>query len=266
MKTENIKIGDLVLFSYRILCVIYGLVALGSENVYVFGFSVDILNIFLVVYLLIHFLLLSIKDKPVVESIIGQLLDLAIVAAVLYIKKSLDFYTTAFFILLLLCKDYSSRLLYRLVFYIGLPALLYFCIPDFSLKIVLPFLFFWAFAYVNYQAFQVGKERRKLEGMIDEIFLSSNGKVYELYKSVMESIRQMNMLPIELDNIYCFRWDHNHFYLVNGTKFVWIYSIRESEINLAKIFKSKVCKNFDIEIDGNSFDNICFVIHPEKAD
>lgn len=266
MKTENIKIGDLVLFSYRILCVIYGLVALGSENVYVFGFSVDILNIFLVVYLLIHFLLLSIKDKPVVESIIGQLLDLAIVAAVLYIKKSLDFYTTAFFILLLLCKDYSSHLLYRLVFYIGLPALLYFCIPDFSLKIVLPFLFFWAFAYVNYQAFQVGKERRKLEGMIDEIFLSSNGKVYELYKSVMESIRQMNMLSIELDNIYCFRWDHNHFYLVNGTKFVWIYSIRESEINLAKIFKSKVCKNFDIEIEGNSFDNICFVIHPEKAD
>ena len=71
-------------------------------------------------------------------------------------------------------------------------------------------MFLWAFAYVNYQAFQVGKERRKLEGMIDDIFLSSNGKVYELYKNVIESIRRMDMLSIELENIYCFRKDNNN--------------------------------------------------------
>lgn len=266
MKTENIKLGDIVLLVYRLLCVTYGFVALDSKNICVFGFSVDILNIFLVVYLLIHFLLLFVKCKSVVKSIVGQVIDLSIVAAVIYINKDLDFYTISFFILLMICKDYSARLLYRLVFYIGLPALLYFSIPNFSLKIVLPFLFFWAFAYVNYQAFQVGKERRKLEGMIDDIFLNSNGKIYELYKNVIESIRRMNILPIQLDNIYCFRWDNNHFYLVNGTKFVWNYSIKESENNLAKIFESKVCKNFDIEIEGVPFDNICFVIHPDKAD
>lgn len=44
------------------------------------------------------------------------------------------------------------------------------------------------------------------------------------------------------------------------------YSIKESKINLAKILESKVYKNFNIEIEGNYFDNICFVIHPGKAD
>ena len=74
------------------------------------------------------------------------------------------------------------------------------------------------------------------------------------------------MLSIELENIYCFRKDNNNIYLVNGTKFIWNYSIKESEINLAKILESKVCKNFNIEIEGSSLENICFVIHPGKAD
>lgn len=265
MKTENIKLGDIVLLFYRLMCVTYGLAALNSNKVYVQGFSVDILNIFLIVFLLIHLLLFFVKCKSVVKSIIGQMIDLAIVAAVLFSQPHIDFYTVSFIVLLLICKDYSNPLSYRLILYIGLPFLLYF-FSDYSLKIVLPFLSFWAYAYVNYHAFQVGKERRKLVGMIDDIFLSSNGKVYELYKSVIESIRQMNILPIEIDNIYCFRWERNHFYLVNGTKFVWNYSIKESEINLAKIFESKVYKNLDIEIEGYSFDNICFIIHPEKAD
>lgn len=265
MKTENIKLGDVVLLFYRLLCVTYGLVVLGSKSVHIFGFSVDILNIFLLVYVFTHFLLFLVKCKRVVKSIIGQMIDLTIVAAVLFSQPHLDFYSFSFIVLLIICKDYSNPLLYRIIFYIGIPLLLYFYF-GYSLKIVLPFLFLWAFAYVNYQAFQVGKERRKLEGMIDDIFLSSNGKVYELYKNVIESIRRMDMLSIELENIYCFRKDNNNIYLVNGTKFIWNYSIKESELNLAKILESKVCKNFNIEIEGSSFENICFVIHPGKAD
>lgn len=265
MKTENIKLGDVVLLVYRLLFVTYGLVVLGPKCVHIFGFSVDILNIFLLVYVLAHLLLFLVKCKPAVKSIIGQIIDLAIVVAVFFSQPRFDFYMVSFIVLLLICKDYSNPLSYRIIIYIGIPFLLYFYF-NYSLKIVFPFLFFGAFAYVNYQAFQVGKERRKLEGMIDDIFLSSNGKVYELYKNVIESIRRMDILPIELENIYCFRWYNNNFYLVNGTKFVWNYSIKESEINLAKILESKVCKNFDIEIEGYSFDNICFVIHPGKAD
>lgn len=265
MKTENIKLGDIVLLFYRLLCVTYGLAVLDSNSVHIFGFSLDILNIFLLVYVLIHFLLFLVKCKPVVKSIIGQMIDLAIVAAVLFSQPHLDFYMVSFIVLLLICKDYSNPLSYRITFYIGIPLLLYFFF-NYSFKIVLPFLFFWIFDYVNYQVYQVGKERRKLEGMIDDVFLSSNGKVYELYKNVIGSIRRMDMLPIKLENIYCFRWDNNNFYLVNGTKFVWKYSIKESKVNLAKILESKVYKNFNIEIEGNYFDNICFVIHPGKAD
>ena len=172
MKTENIKLGDVVLLFYRLLCVTYGLVVLGSKSVHIFGFSVDILNIFLLVYVLTHFLLFLVKCKRVVKSIIGQMIDLTIVAAVLFSQPHLDFYSFSFIVLLLICKDYSNPLLYRIIFYIGIPLLLYFYF-GYSLKIVLPFLFLWAFAYVNYQAFQVGKERRKLEGMIDDIFLSN---------------------------------------------------------------------------------------------
>ena len=211
MKTENIKLGDIVLLFYRLLCVTYGLAVLDSNSVHIFGFSLDILNIFLLVYVLIHFLLFLVKCKPVVKSIIGQMIDLAIVAAVLFSQPHLDFYMVSFIVLLLICKDYSNPLSYRITFYIGIPLLLYFFF-NYSLKIVLPFLFFWIFDYVNYQVYQVGKERRKLEGMIDDIFLSSNGKVYELYKNVIGSIRRMDMLPIKLENIYCFRWDNNNYY------------------------------------------------------
>lgn len=100
MKTENIKLGDVVLLFYRLLCVTYGLVVLGSKSVHIFGFSVDILNIFLLVYVLTHFLLFLVKCKRVVKSIIGQMIDLTIVAAVLFSQPHLDFYSFSFIVLL----------------------------------------------------------------------------------------------------------------------------------------------------------------------
>lgn len=265
MKIDDYKFKEILLLAYRVLCALMGVLVLNPNIVSICGFHCLKTTFVFTIYIIFHFLLTIAKWNSSIKVISGQLIDLSIVATFLFTTNNFDIYLFSFVFLLLTCKDIVISLRYRLILYLGIPFLLYFHNPIYSIKIFLPFLFFFSIAYVNYKIFQMGKESRKLVGMIDDLFLSANGKVHELYKRTIESVSKMNLLSIKLKHIYCFRWENEHFYLVNGSRFVWSYNIKESKEKLTKIFGADIYNNLNIEIETSSFDNICFVVHPESV-
>lgn len=265
MKIENIKLGDVVLWTYRLIVAIYGIIVSKPIQINVFSQSINILWILLSIYIGFQFAIIFCFKNRTAKSIVGQLVDLSLVAGWLYINPEMDFYTVSFIVLLLLCADNTNRLSLRLILFIGIPLMLFLLYNDFSHKILIPFAFFFLFTYMNYQEFQIGRERQKIAEIIDDLFLKVGSKPYQLYRNLINVLVE-GSFKINIDDIYCFRWCKEHFYIVNGTKFVWNYNILESDVCLKKIFSSEFYPNFRIKINGNKEDNLCFVIHPNMDD
>ena len=261
MKSENIKLGDVVLLTYRLFAAVYGFIISKPIEVNVFGQNFDILWLFLLIYICLQILIIACFRNRSIKSIVGQLVDLTLVVGWNCINPQIDFYAVSFFILLLLCADNTNKLSLRLPIFIGLPVILSVLNHEYSLKILWPFSFFLLFAYINYKVFQIGREKQKIEEMIDDLFLKVGSKPYQLYQNLIQMLKKASY-KIFIDDIYCFRWSKGHFYIVNGTKFVWSYKILESDVALKKIFESEVYQNFKIEIGGYKEDNLCFVVHP----
>lgn len=261
MKSENIKLGDVVLLTYRLFAAVYGFIISKPIEVNVFGQNFDILWLFLLIYICLQILIIAYFRNRSIKSIVGQLVDLTLVVGWNCINPQIDFYAVSFFILLLLCADNTNKLSLRLPIFIGLPVILSVLNHEYSLKILWPFSFFLLFAYINYKVFQIGREKQKIEEMIDDLFLKVGSKPYQLYQNLIQMLKKASY-KIFIDDIYCFRWSKGHFYIVNGTKFVWSYKILESDVALKKIFESEVYQNFKIEIGGYKEDNLCFVVHP----
>lgn len=261
MKIENMKLGDVVLWTYRLFTVVYGIIISKPFKINVFSQDINILWLFLFIYICLQLLIIGYFKNRSVKSIVGQLVDLALVIGWIYVNPQMDFYAVCFFILLLLCADNTNKLSLRLLTFVGLPAILSILNREYSLKILWPFSFFLLFAYINYKVFQIGREKQKIAEMIDELFLMAGSKPYQLYKNLIKVLKEASF-KILIDDIYCFRWSKEHFYIVNGTKFVWSYQILESNIALKKIFESEVYTNLKIKINGYEEDNLCFVVHP----
>ena len=261
MKIENIKLGDVVLLTYRLFAAVYGFIISKPIEVNAFGQDFDILWLFLLIYICLQILIIAYFRNRSIKSIVGQLVDLTLVVGWNCINQQMDFYAVCFFILLLLCADNTNKLSLRLPIFIGLPVILSVLNHEYSLKILWPFSFFLLFAYLNYKVFQIGREKQKIEEMIDDLFLKVGSKPYQLYQNLIQMLKKASY-KIFIDDIYCFRWSKGHFYIVNGTKFVWSYKILESDVALKKIFESEVYQNFKIEIGGYKEDNLCFVVHP----
>ena len=79
--------------------------------------------------------------------------------------------------------------------------------------------FFFFLAVCIHKLFQIGGEKQKIAEMIDELFLMAGSKPYQLYKNLIKVLKEASF-KILIDDIYCFRWSKEHFYIVNGTKFV----------------------------------------------
>lgn len=261
MRIENFKLGDAVIWTYRLLASAYGIIISKPCLVKVFGDDFNILWVFLFLYLIVQFVIALCFKNRNVKSIVGQLVDLAVIYGWIHVNQSLNFYTISFIILLLISEDNSSRLSLRLLMFIGLPLMLYVSNHEHSFKIAWPFVFFLLYAYMNYKVFQIGREKQKIGEMIDELFLKVGSKPYQLYRNLIRMFKETS-IRVYIDDIYCFRWNNGHFYIVNGTQFVWSYKISESDLSLKKIFASEYFQNLKIEINGYNEENLCFVVHP----
>lgn len=261
MKTKNIALNDMVLLIYRMSVILYCVIAFVPCNINCLGYSINLLLVFYSIYCFFQFALLLLIPPGWLKSIVGQIGDLLLLAAWLYTKQTLDIYAISFIVLLLLCKDYSNDLILRLVLFIGIPLLLLLYNEYDNWKIFLPFLFYLLFTFANYQAYKMGKDKQRFLGMIDELFLKSCNKPYRLYLSLKSALRKLS-LPVQVEDIYCFRWSQGHFYIVNGTAFVWNYEILEQKNQLNKIFASEFYPDLKIKINQYEEDNFCFVVHP----
>lgn len=149
MRIENFKLGDAVIWTYRLLASAYGIIISKPCLVKVFGDDFNILWVFLFLYLIVQFVIALCFKNRNVKSIVGQLVDLAVIYGWIHVNQSLNFYTISFIILLLISEDNSSRLSLRLLMFIGLPLMLYVSNHEHSFKIAWPFVFFLLYAYMN---------------------------------------------------------------------------------------------------------------------
>lgn len=76
MKIENIKLGDVVLLTYRLFAAVYGFIISKPIEVNAFGQDFDILWLFLLIYICLQILIIAYFRNRSIKSIVGQLVDL----------------------------------------------------------------------------------------------------------------------------------------------------------------------------------------------
>lgn len=213
-----------------------------------------------ILYLLIHTYVSIRIEKDKNYECVSLLVDLTLTTLFFYSYQRLDFLSCGF-IALITFKYYNHLNVLSWILYLSvLYCLISFLVKEWSPLLIYILLMSLSFYFFDNIVFGAQRTRKVLNDLIDNIFVSSRGQIYQMYKKALDVI---NLIPgmQGVSSIYCFQIVGDYAYVVNGSDYLWNYTIDiERVYNYLPTQRYKFFKNIKFRSNGTEFnDNICFV-------
>lgn len=128
---------------------------------------------------------------------------------------------------------------------------------------LIAFSAFWAIQWLTKRHWIQNNSKALLKDTIEDFYIHGikHGEVYD-------KIRQMFIAEkFHFLDMFCFI-SHDDFcsmFVVNGSRFVYNYSIQIDEIQLSEIRKKSTCKGISLIIDGDSYNNNIAIVEPASS-
>lgn len=248
-------------FSYRVILLIYGIIL---------AFLFPSLSIYLYVGLFIlYFSYIILYLFYNVNVIIRSIFDLVFIAICLY-GKPVDNISVIAMLFLPVANsiNHTGRGRFSYVYLLGLIVIyvgMLFSVSNENiiiqiLYVLIAFSSFGVIQWFTQKCWIRNNNEALLKDAVEDCYV--HGIRYDkVYKRITQIF---NEEKIGILDIFCFisHDDFKSLFVVNGSRFVYNYSISISESQFQKIQKDSVCKNISLTIDGYLYKNNIVIVAP----
>lgn len=249
---------------YRLILLVYGIIlALLFPTLSSYAYII-------IFCLYIIYILYLIKSH--INAIIRSIVDLIFIAICLYGKPADNISAIAMlFLPVANAINHTGKGKHPYVYLLGLVAiymsmLLVGDCDHLILQItyaLIAFSAFWAIQWLTKRHWIQNNSEALLKDTIEDFYIQGikPGKVYEKIGQIFiaEKIHFLDM--------FCFisHDDFSSMFVVNGSRFVYNYSIEIDKIQLSEIHKKTMCKDISLIVDGNLYNNNIVIVEPASS-
>ena len=187
------------------------------------------------------------------KNLLRMVSDVGFIYYVLVQYNAWDFRAHVFIIIPLFCKAVLSDENFSSFLYVAIPVMMILLFRlDFKM-VVSPFVILFVIDLIGRAKHFILKTASELDDIIDEFFVSdkNTSKSFNIYKN---AIPLLNKFPIYagIQTIFCIRYTDADFQLINGSRFVYKYQIRNPEclVHFIKKGQDGEVNNVVVDVDG----------------
>ena len=250
---------------YRLILLVYGIILallFPTLSIYVYITLFCLYFIYIILYL----------AKSHLNAITRTIVDLVFIAICIWGKPVDNICTTAMlFLPVANAINHTGRGKHSYVYILGLIViylgmLLLWNYDNFIIQVVYSLVAFSAFGAIQWltQRHWIQNNNEALLKDAIEDFYIHGIKHSEIY----ERIGQIFIAEkFQFLDMFCFisHDKFNSLFIVNGSRFVYNYSIRLDEIQSQEIQNKSICKDISLTIDGNSYSNNIAIVEPASS-
>lgn len=250
---------------YRLILLVYGIIlAILFPTLSIYAYITIFCSyiIYIVLYLMMRH----------IDAITRSIVDLIFIAICLYGKPVDNICVIAMlFLPVANAINHTGKGKYSYVYLLGLVAIYMSMllrgdcdqlIPKITYALI-AFSAFWAIQWLTKRHWIQNNSEALLKDTIEDFYIHGI-KHCEVY----DKIGQMFIAEkIHFLDMFCFI-SHDDFcsmFVVNGSRFVYNYSIKIDEIQLSEIRKKSTCKDISLIIDGNSYNNNIAIVEQASS-
>lgn len=250
---------------YRLILLVYGIILallFPTLSIYVYITLFCLYFIYIILYL----------AKSHLNAITRTIVDLVFIAICIWGKPVDNICTIAMlFLPVANAINHTGRGKHSYVYILGLIViylgmLLLGNYDDFIIQVIYSLVAFSAFGAIQWltQRHWIQNNNEALLKDAIEDFYIHGIKHSEIY----ERIGQIFIAEkFQFLDMFCFisHDNFNSLFIVNGSRFVYNYSIRLDEIQSQEIQNKSICKDISLTIDGNSYSNNIAIVEPASS-
>ena len=190
--------------------------------------------------------------------------DYAFITFILYQSENISFYSfTLLFAPILNTHNHSGNRKSILLYFFPLLSL-FVISPSFEYQYIIPFVLFFFINSFDGLRSKYFKFQQKLNSVIDNFFINENlyNRPYKIYENVLPIFNESGILRREISRILCLKVEKDKYLIINGSFFVWNFSIKDKNSFLEKIKSKSTIYNIEMEIDGVEISNNIIQVCP----